>query len=52
MSFELNILLKQAYYRYKECKNPPVPLHAIKEYLKLEGIDLDDAQVDGVDSSD
>lgn len=41
MSNELNNLLKQAYYLYKDEKNPPVPLKTIKEYLMLEGIVLD-----------
>lgn len=46
MSNELNTILKQAYLQYKSDPNPPVPLEAIKEYLKLEGIDLEDAEVE------
>ncbi len=42
MSNELNILLKQVYYHYKNYKNPPVPLELIKEFLELEGINLKD----------
>jgi hypothetical protein len=41
MSYELNNLLKQAYYRYKNDPNSPVPIKKIKEYLQLEGIDLE-----------
>ncbi len=41
MSKELNNLLKQAYIQYKDFKDPPVPIHEIKAYLKLEGIEID-----------
>jgi hypothetical protein len=34
--------LKAIYYRYKDKKNPPVPVKKIKKYLELEGIKLDD----------
>jgi hypothetical protein len=42
MSKELNDTLKEAYNRYKDDLNPPVPLRTIKEYLELEGINPDD----------
>lgn len=45
MSEELNILLKQAYYAWKDNPDPPIPLEAIKKYLKLENIDLEDNEV-------
>jgi len=41
MSKELNKLLKKAYYLYKNDTNSPVPIKTIKEYLELEGIDLE-----------
>lgn len=41
MSEELNRLLIKAYDRYKNDINPPVPIEIIKEYLILEGIDLE-----------
>ncbi|NMO09505.1 hypothetical protein [Methanobacterium subterraneum] len=42
MSEELNTLLKQAYYRYKDDPaNSPIPLEIITEYLALEGIILE-----------
>jgi hypothetical protein len=40
MSKELNETLKEAYNRYKDDPNPPVPLGTIKEYLELEGIEV------------
>lgn len=40
MSKELNDRLKEAYNRYKDDPNPPVPLGTIKEYLELEGIEV------------
>ena len=40
MSNELNKLLEEAYYRYKNYSDPPVPLKIIKEFLKGEGIFL------------
>lgn len=42
MSYELNIILKEVYYIYKDHNNPPVPINTIKEYLELEGLFLDD----------
>lgn len=42
MSNELNALLIRAYNLYKDESNPPVPLESIKEYLKFEGLDIDD----------
>ena len=42
MSEELNILLKQAYYNWKDDPDPPIPLESIKKYLKLECVDLED----------
>jgi hypothetical protein len=41
MSDELNTLLKQVYYRYKDEINSPVPIELIKKYLQLEGFDVD-----------
>jgi hypothetical protein len=41
MDEELNKLLKQAYDQYKDVKNPPVPIEEIKEYLELEGIEIE-----------
>jgi hypothetical protein len=41
MSYELNNLLKRAYYLYKNDPDSPVPIKTIKEYLELEGIDLE-----------
>lgn len=41
MSKELNDTLKKAYNRYKDDPtNSPVPLGTIKDYLKLEGIEV------------
>jgi hypothetical protein len=42
MSVELNEILTKAYHQYKDESNPPVPLATIKEFLELEGINLDD----------
>lgn len=41
MSEELNKLLIKAYILYEKDSDPPVPLKAIKEYLHLEGIEVD-----------
>lgn len=41
MSKELNEILKKAYNRYKDVKNPPISLKPIKEYLETEGVELD-----------
>lgn len=41
MSKELNSILKEAYDQYKDVSNPPVPIKEIKEYLELEGIEVD-----------
>lgn len=38
---KLNDLLKEAYHRYKNDPDPPVPLDTIKEYLEMEGEDID-----------
>jgi len=40
MSDELNTLLKQVYYLYKDDVNSPVPVELIKKYLQLEGFDV------------
>lgn len=40
ISKELNETLLEAYNRYKDDPNPPVPLVTIKEYLELEGVTL------------
>lgn len=41
MSKELNDLLEKAYIEFKDVPNPPVPIKEIKEYLELEGIEVD-----------
>lgn len=41
MSEKLNYLLIKAYHQWKCQPSPPVPLKIIREYLKLEGIDVD-----------
>lgn len=41
MSNELNDLLKQAYHRWKDDLNPPIPLETIEEFMKIEGVPLD-----------
>lgn len=38
----LNDKLKDIYMTYKNYDNPPVPLNAIREYLELVGISVDD----------
>ncbi len=40
MDKELNKLLKRAYDLYKDVEYPPVPIPEIKEFLTMEGIDL------------
>jgi len=47
MSDELNILLKQAYYAWKDDPDPLIPLDAIKKFLKMENIELDDLDENG-----
>lgn len=42
MSKELNELLKKAYYRWKGNSDSPVPIESIKEFLELEGINLEE----------
>jgi hypothetical protein len=42
MCKELNNLLKQAYYRYKDEKDPPIDPNDIKKFLLINGIDLED----------
>ncbi len=42
MSEELNKLLKKAYHLYKDNSDSPIPLQTIKDYLKLEGVDLNE----------
>lgn len=42
MSEEFKTLLKKIYDQYKEHENPPVPIVEIKEYLELEGIELEE----------
>lgn len=42
MSKEFKNLLKKTYLQFKDHKNPPVPLLEIKEYLELEGVNLED----------
>jgi hypothetical protein len=42
MSEHLNKLLKEAYHRYKDDSDPPVPLDTIKEFLEFEGISLEE----------
>jgi len=44
MSNELNQLLKQAYYRYLNENDPLIDPNDIKQFLYLEGVDLDDEQ--------
>jgi hypothetical protein len=34
--------LLDIYMTYKDHKNPAVPINTIKEYLKLQGISLED----------
>lgn len=41
MTEQLNQLLKEAYHRYKDDPNPPVPLKTIKEFLEFEGVPLE-----------
>jgi|GEM_PF-2240432 len=41
MNPTLSKKLKKIYYRYKDKKNPPVPIRKIKKCLEFEGI-LDD----------
>lgn len=38
----LNDKLKDIYMTYKDDINPPVPVNDIKEYLRLEGVFLED----------
>ncbi len=40
----LNEKLKDIYMTYRDQDNPPVPLDAIKEYLELEGVELDESE--------
>jgi hypothetical protein len=35
---KLDRKLKAIYYKYKDKKNPPVPVKTIKKYLELEGV--------------
>jgi len=46
MSAELNKLLKNAYYKWKTKKDPPIPLECIKKYLELEGVSIEDESLD------
>lgn len=45
MSNEFNDLLQQVYNQYKGYKNPPIPLLEIKEYLELEGVNLEEINI-------
>ncbi len=40
----LNEKLKDIYMTYRDHENPPVPLKAIREYLELEGVELDESE--------
>jgi len=42
MNEELNALLQEAYQSWKNDPDPPIPLNTIKEYLALEGVNLDE----------
>lgn len=42
MSEEFKNLLKKTYDQYKNDENPPIPLEEIKEYLELEGVELEE----------
>jgi len=42
LSKELNNLLKEAYYRWLDDTNPPIPLKTIKQYLELDGEGVDE----------
>jgi hypothetical protein len=42
LSEELNNVLIKAYYQFKDYDNPPVPITEIKEYLELEGVELEE----------
>lgn len=42
MSDTLIDVMKRAYHTFKDYDNPPVPIDDIKEYLKLEGVQLDE----------
>ena len=42
-----NELLKKAYHRWRYDPNPPVPIEPIKEFLKLEGINLEKNEIRG-----
>lgn len=41
MSEKLNKLLIDVFNQYKDSDNPPVPIPEIKDFLELEGIELD-----------
>jgi len=43
----LNDKLKDIYLTYRDQDNPPVPLKAIREYLELEGVELDESRNKG-----
>jgi hypothetical protein len=40
----LNEKLKDIYMTYRNHENPPVPLDTIREYLELEGVELDESE--------
>lgn len=42
MSDEFNTFLKNAYRQFKDDPDPPIPLELIKDYLKDEGITVDE----------
>jgi len=41
---EFKTLLKKTYDQYKDHENPPIPLNEIKEYLELEGVELEETK--------
>lgn len=42
MTEELNNLLQEAYHSWKNHPNPPIPLETIRDYLALEGLQVDE----------